>query len=300
MRRHRERAGRQAGRFTPKVEALEERCVLAANFMVRNGTLLITAPTTPTPTNDTIIISDNGGNGPNSVVAWDRAPFFPNVPIKQVVVVARAGNDRVLYNLTGDLTTSRTVTAFLGRGDDTFSATLRRNIQSTGSLNLNAYGGGGNDRLMATLIGSLFGNAKLNINYNGGRGNNILNIISATYVNVDAGSTLTENLAGNGQSDHVFADYVGVMNGNYSINESAGRRDSNLFADVELAPGSTGTVGPSELRGGPGNDNLTFVVHNPGTASANDNTLDGGGGLNSDTRTTNVVSFNCANDTIVP
>jgi hypothetical protein len=286
-------------RFVPTVESLEDRCVPACNFIVRGGTLFVTAPTTPLPTNDRIVLSDNGGNGPNNVVGFCGAPFFPNVPINHVVVRTGPGNDTVTYNLTGDLTTARQVDVRLGRGNNVFSYVQRRNILGGGSLTVNARGGRGDDRLQATLIGSLAANAHLALNFDGGRGNNFLSVQSATSVNVAAGASLTENLVGNGASDHVFSTYTGLMNGTFSVNESLGRRSGSLSADVELAPGSQGKVGPSALLGGRGNDRLTFVVHN-GPALANDLTLDGGPGFDTCFRTTNVASFNCESDTIVP
>jgi hypothetical protein len=292
------RDGRTA-RFAPRVEALEERCVPACNFIVRGGTLFVTAPTSPTAAPDTIVISDNGGNGANNVVGFCRAPFFPNVPISRVQVNTH-GSERVVYNLVGDLTTARVVNAQLGGGDNSFQAVLRRNILTGGNLALNVAGGAGNDHLQAVMIGSLAANAHLAINYSGGGGNDTLNVISATLVNVAAGATLDVNLNGGGRSDHIFSDYEGQMNGEYSVNETGGRAASGLFADVEFAPGSTGRMGPSHFQGGPGNDKLTFIVHNQGRVIALNNTLDGGGGFNTCVRTTNVAGFRCARDRIVP
>ena len=63
---------------------------------------------------------------------------------------------------------------------------------------------------------------------------------------------------------------------------------------------SSVTVGPSSLLGGPGDDKLTFLVHNPGPALSLNLSLDGDGGFNTAVRTTNVAAFNVQSDTVVP
>src|SRR5579884_2527155 len=118
MIRHRSPQDGRPGRFVPRVEALEDRCVPACNFIVRGSTLLVTAPAGTTPTNDTVILSDNGGNAANNVVGFCRAPFFPNVPISNIQVLTGTGDERVVYNLVGDLTNARTVNVNFGSGND--------------------------------------------------------------------------------------------------------------------------------------------------------------------------------------
>jgi hypothetical protein len=252
------------------------------------------------PTNDQVFLFDDGSGGANNVVGFCKAAFFPNVPISAIQVSTGAGNDRVEYDLTGDLTTARKVDVNLDAGADRFQAVMRRNLLAGSSLQVNVNGGGGNDRLQAVLIGSLAAGANLNIRFDGGGGNNILDVISATAVNVAAGANLSVFLNGNGFADRIFSDYVGVMNGSYSANIIGGRGPNSILQDIELAPGSTGTVQPSSVVGGPGPDQLTFLVHNPGTASSNNQTLDGGFGFDRCVRTTNVVVLNCEADTVVP
>jgi hypothetical protein len=290
---------RRGGRVLPRVEELEQRRVPTCNFIVSGSTLLIQGPVTPVRTNEHIFIFDNGSGGPNNVTAFCKAPFFPNVPISRVMVQTGAGDDRVSYNMTSNLVVPREVDVSLGAGNDQFGAMLRWNILTGGSLTLNVNGNSGNDRLEATMIGSLAANTALRLNFDGGPGSNILNVFSASFVNVGVGASVGINLTGNGFADHIFSQYQGQMNGSYSVNASGGRGVNNITADIEMAPGSTGTVLPSRLTGGPLDDTLTFVVHNPGTASSNNQSIDGRGGFDTCFRTTNVVVFSCESDTVL-
>jgi hypothetical protein len=89
------------------------------------------------------------------------------------------------------------------------------------------------------------------------------------------------------------------MNGTVAISALGGNQPSVIVADIELSPGSTGTVGPSQIMGGERNDILTFIIHNPGTAQANNEVLDGGGGFNTAFRTTNVNAFHIQRDIVL-
>jgi hypothetical protein len=291
--------GNRRGRFVPRVEALEDRRVPTCNFIVRGSTLLVEAPVTRSQPNNNITISDNGSNSVNNVVGFCKQPFFPNVAISQIVVNAGGGNDRLVYNLVGDLVTPRVLSANLGNGTNSFQAVLRRNILTGGDLTLNVQAGRGNDRLSAVVIGSLASGAGLHLNFNGGGGDNVLDVAFAHFVNIDAGASIDLGLLGGGGSDRISTTYQGVMNGTLSVNSSGGRRSNVISQDIELQAGSTGTVAPSSVKGGPQPDRLQFIVHNPGTASANRNTIFGGR-FDDCFRTTNVVVTACGTDHVLP
>jgi hypothetical protein len=300
MTAHHSPAGRKA-RFVPAVEALEDRRVPAVNFIVQGSTLIVIAPTVPGQAGSRIIINDNGGTGPNNVTAFARAPFSPNVPISTVIVNTGRGEDRVAYNLIGDLTTKRTVDVNLGQGNDEFVATIRRNLLGGSSLTINAGGGGGDDNLRGVIIGSLAANSHLALNYDAGGGTNRVRITTADLVNIGTGASLAENLSASGGGfNNIVTEYQGLMAGTVQINEQGGNGPNTMVADIELAAGSTGLVLPSSVVGGRSNDKLTFLVHNRGTAPANRNFLDGGGGFNIAFRTTNVIVSHVQVDHVVP
>jgi hypothetical protein len=294
-------AGGRRGPFRPRVEALEDRRVPTVNFIVSGNALFIIAPASRHQIqNERITINDNGSSSRNNVTVNVGPTFFPNVPINNVIVTTGGGNDVVTYNLAGDLIGQRTVLANLGAGNDTFGAVLRRNLLPGSSLSVLANGGSGDDRLQATLIGNVGAGAQLGIVFNGHGGSNILNVFSATLLRVDPGAVVAINLLGGGHAgDHIFNDFFGTMNGTYTVAESGGSGPDKLFADVEVAPGSTGNINGSVLSGGPGNDNLTFLIHAPvGFASANQ-LIDGGTGFDISTRTPNVIAVNTEQDFLV-
>jgi hypothetical protein len=317
MMRQRTSRGRQDGRrVLPVVEALEERCLPACNFVVQGSTLFIVGPTTPKGDGQMIQIMDNGGSDKNNVTASCQTataatatantigssgvPIFqPDVPIATVEVVTGKGADHVEYDLTNPLMTARSVSASLGRGKDSFMANLKGGLGDGSSLALNVDGGAGPDTLTASLGAGLGHNSRLAIHFRGRGGKNTLSVTADPHADVAAGAALTVDLKGNGTSDTISSTYSGRLDGTYEVHERGGNGRNRLSADIRLAMGSTGQLLPSSVIGGPGNDQLTFTVENPDTVPANNEIVDGRGGINTCTRTDNVVVLHCEHDTVV-
>jgi hypothetical protein len=297
----RQRSHQASGRFVPRLEALEDRTLPAVNFFVFGSTLFIVGPTTRHPVGPPrVVLVDNGTGNPNNVTAIGQQRFFPNVPISNVLVVLNGGHESVSYNLTGDLTVPRTVTVGLNGGSAHFDAVLRRNLLAGSSLALTVNGSGPHDLIQTEVIGSVLGGATLEMNYNELRGDNAIRVVSATGVTVDPGSLIQMDLFSGFGAGTIVADYQGQMNGMVGLLAQGGNGPDRIVGDLELAPGSTGMVLPSEIHGGSGDDVLTFIIHNPGTAQANNEILDGAGGFNTAFRTTNVVVFNIQRDIVLP
>jgi hypothetical protein len=55
---------------------------------------------------------------------------------------------------------------------------------------------------------------------------------------------------------------------------------------------------PAVMLGGPGNDDLTLLITNPGTGLTINNFLDGGFGIDDCTRTTNVIGVDMRRDQV--
>jgi hypothetical protein len=301
MTRHRSHQASARGRYVPRLEALEERSLPAVNFFVIGTNLLVFGPTTShTPGPEHVVLVDNGTGSANNITAIGRQRFFPNVPITNVFVFLHGGHNSVSYNLTGDLTVPRTVTVGLNGGHGHFDAVLRRNLLAGSSLLLNVGGSGPNDRIQTEVIGSVVGGASLQMNYTEQVGNNSIAVTSATSVSVGVGSLIQMDLFSGFGSGNIVADYQGQMNGRLGVFAQGGNGPDHIVADIEMAAGSTGTVIPSEVLGGLSNDFLTFIIHNPGTAHANNLILDGNAGFNTAFRTTNVDAFNIQRDIVVP
>jgi hypothetical protein len=297
---HSSRAAGPKGRFVPRLETLEDRLTPAANFVVSGNSLLVFAPTTRTSPGETVTITDNGGAGPNNVTGFSKASFVPNVVINDIEIFAGRGNDKVFYNLTGPLTGSRNVTVNLGNGNNRFAGTIRRDLLSGAFLGINVFGGNGNDRINLNQIGSLQPNSSLQFNAQAGNGDNSVIYQTTNLVTVGAGSLLGVNLNAGRGNDRMSTFINAVDNGDIAVNTSTGGGNQNIATiDVEILPGSTGNLDPSTLKGGPGNDFLTFIVHNRGTGFAANQMLDGGGGFDTATRTNNVIVSDVVIDHVV-
>jgi hypothetical protein len=286
-------------RFVPRLEVLEDRRVPVANFNVIGNTLIVTAPTTANQPGETITILDNGGTGVNNIVAASGTTFVPNVHIDNVFVSTGRGNDRVSYNLTGDLLGSRFIGVSLGAGRDRFNAVVRRDLRSGASLNVNVSGGGGNDTLRMTQIGSLLPGSLVAFGASGGAGDDNLAFQSTNLVTVNQGSAVLLNLAGGRGVDSINGTYSGQQNGVLNIAADGGGGDDNVFVDFEIFPGSRGVVAPSRVGGAAGNDQLTFIIRNRGTGFSGNQLLDGGSGFDRCQRTNDVISINCEIDEVV-
>jgi hypothetical protein len=301
MRKHQpSRAVGQKGRFVPRLEALEDRLTPAANFVVSGTSLLIFAPTTRNSPGDAITITDNGGTGTNNVTAFSQGSFIPNVPINDVEVFCGRGNDKVVYNLTGPLSGGRNISVSLGNGNNRFVGTLRRDILSGAALGISVFGGAGANRVILNQIGSLQAGSSLQFNTQLGNGGNTVTYQTTNLVTIGAGAFLGLNINSGRGDDHLAAFINSVNNGNIQTTVNTGDGNNSAVVDLELLPGSTGNVDGSSVNGGRGNDNLTFIIHNRGTGFAANQQLNGGGGFDTATRTTNVIAQDVQIDNVVP
>jgi hypothetical protein len=282
---------------------LEGREVPTVNFIVAENTLFIAPSRTPslTFTGERINIFDNGTNGANNVIAVGTSgrPFVPNVAITDIVVLGSRQADRVTYNLTGDLRGRRVVFVDLRNGNDRFDAFLRRNLVSGGSLNLTVRGSAGDDRITSTTVAQLASNSVLDVSLDGNAGNDSVRSLTTSFVGVAAGARFDANVTGGSGDDDIQATYQGQMNGSVGLFMDAGNGNDRVGANYALTRGSTGSMPPAVMLGGPGNDDLTMLITNLGTGLTINNFLDGGSGTNSCVRTTNVIAVDCQRDQVV-
>jgi hypothetical protein len=135
-------------------------------------------------------------------------------------------------------------------------------------------------------------------------------------VDVASHASLLVDIHGNdGDSDRVSFYYRGGLVGDLFLFAGGGSGNDTVVANLTLDPGSIGHVAgtsskgvpsltnPARVRGHGGDDNLTFVTHNNGTAHvfARMEGGDGGGdGFDRGTRTTNVTPIGIDVDEVVP
>jgi hypothetical protein len=287
--------------YRPCLERLEDRFLPAINFAVVGNTLVVTAPTTRTPAHDNLVILDNGSQGANNVVAVATTAFYPGVTIDNVSIQLSRNNDNITYFLAGPLSGNRFVLANLSTGTDSFTALGVGGLLPRANL---VFSVGGlprrqGDHITGAFSGDVQPGSSLLWTTFGATGNNTLSFNLAGNIRA-GGSVLVSQLGGLG-SNEISAVYGGLLTGSLGLANLGGQGNNNVFADVELNPGSTGTLVPSMVTGGNGTDDLAFLVHDPTHAAIVYNqVLDGGGGFNVCARTSNVMSFGCSLDDVLP
>jgi hypothetical protein len=186
-------------RFTPRLEAFDERCLPSVTFNeVPNGD-----PNNPNTTwtlqivgdskaNDVAITDDGTGLvGAITVIADGQSPYFSqHAMISQVQVATGGGVDVVDYTLTADMVFSRSVIVNLGARGDTFSAHLgsfnigrpadENGVYARVDLNFQVSGEGGADTFNVDAAnhvrpGSPGAGSNLFIGLVGGRGRDVFN-----------------------------------------------------------------------------------------------------------------------------
>jgi hypothetical protein len=285
---------------------LEDRCLPAVNFAVFGSTLVAFAPTAPNQGGASIIFRDNGSQSAGNVTAISAAPFTPQVAITDVIVLMTGPNESVSYFLTGNLTGTRNVSVSLMKGTDTFAAVVNGNLQAKSSLSFfisaspsTVNGVRGTAQITGLVSGSVLTGASLSWTAVTTAGNSFLSFLESG--SVAAGATVFVGQFGGSAMNTINTFYVGQMNGQMSVFTVGGPKNDALTTDLEFLAGGHGTLNPSLILGQGGDDNLRFLIHNanPGVLLTTA-VLDGGSGNNTGERTSNVLSFNCQSDTVVP
>ncbi|HKB03145.1 MAG TPA: hypothetical protein VKD90_13045 [Gemmataceae bacterium] len=166
-------------RFVPRLETFDERVLpsVTTHYTAADGVLVVKGDATA----DVIAITDTGKGDAGAVTVFDHgvAVFTSPGLVTQIMVVTYGGADVLDYRLTGDLTTTRAVTADLGAGNDSFTANLDGQTLAA-NLRIQALGRAGKDTLT----------------------------LNANNVTVGAGTWLTVNLRGGMGSDAVKFNYT--------------------------------------------------------------------------------------------
>jgi hypothetical protein len=284
------------GRFSPRVEALEERCV-PATFTFDGPTATLTV--TGTAGKDAIVVTDNGTNNAGAVtLAANGVTLFtsgPTAGVNQVhtIQINTLGgkHDSVVYNLIGDMiANNRSISATFGNGKgDSFEANVNGNLVNSFLL-LQANGGNGGDKLTGTVTGSLNGASFLGLLYKGGTGKDQISIDATNSVNIGPLAQLTVEADGGAGNDLVNVAYEGQLQGAFFLDANGGAGKDRVSATVTLDGLSNGLLfGPTspntgkaaaQVNGNGGNDRLSFEVDLSGVlkpASATE--VDGGAGV---------------------
>jgi hypothetical protein len=186
--------------------------------------------------NDITITDDGTG----SIVVASGADSVTRDGVTKIRVFGGSGADNVVYVLSGNLSSERTVDAFLGNQHDSFEARLQGDLLDGANLAIHAYGGNGHDSLWLNAVGvDVAVNADLAVDFFGGNGTDTL---TTDFSGLLLGDAAFKSRGGNGKDS---------VTGNIALNAST---DPDNPADL-----STGTLSV-QYFGGNGVDQMTLKV----------------------------------------
>ena len=296
----------RAGRFTPQLETLEDRCcpstvTFHTHILTLNGDA----------NNNTMIVRDDG-HGDVKVTLNGRTTSASGV--QQILINSKGGNDDIDYALTGKLTTSEQLKLNLGNGNDRVRLDYSKGV-SAPSLKIDVDGGGGDqditalfgaiantdldvsanlgngwDHFSAFFNGNLTGAANVDVNVHGGRGIEGVNV--QIDGNIGAAAKLGVEAFLGTQNSTLHVNYKGQLDGRLAILEQGGSSWNWMETHVDLLPGSDGSLYVRELGGADSN----LLLLNINTAHSHLRSLDavvnGGRGVNTTVHTANVRAIN--------
>jgi hypothetical protein len=292
-------------RQLPRIELLEGRRLMAARAAasaIRVGEIeyngAVQLQIIGTARADSVQIQDNGTDSAGNIALKfaDGATYTSKKAIASILVMGGAGRDRVSYELTGDLVTSRSINVNLGQGDDVFEGAITGAIVATNAtLDLQVFGNQGNDRLSVTQTGENRAGVFFPF-LSGDQGDDTLTFGGTGDVKL--GATLGPALVGGAGNDTLNARYEGVITGTYLYNLTliGGAGNDSISNLVFAKAGSFGKLGasstaPAAVIGGLGDDRITVGVYvDTSTSSLVMNAFaSGGAGTDQIQRTANVV-----------
>jgi hypothetical protein len=214
---------------TPRVEALEDRCV-PTHASLSGGILTVTG----TAGNNTVVIQDNG-NG-DLTVSGDGMSASNCSNVYRINIDMKGGKDSVTYKQNGNRTRSMDLNVQLGTGNDTFLAYVNGNVNAGRTLDVNVDGGWGKDWIK---------------------------VDADQDVDLGASANLLLYLHGGGgaYADELFVWYKGENDGHISARMFGGPGIvmDTLHLHLDRDAGSGGTYYP-EVDSGPGFDDVLIDV----------------------------------------
>jgi hypothetical protein len=316
-------------RFLPGLEALEDRCVPSSLGLLRLGTAVQSgaslAITANSPTSNKVVVLDDGRG--DLTVTWNGGPshFFSGVKDVTITVLGKA--DQVIWAQQGTLKESLnvqvnlkgTVSNFFEFGGADLAAGTTEQVTATGTgrgsdvmeMDTRGLGAGAEARLIAqggigvdvidlhqgggvgagavlALEGFTQGNSpqvNISVNSDVAKGANVfMNAVESGFASASSTSP-----------GAISESYFGKNDGTVLMESVGGLGNVNIFSDVDVAAGSTGTTQDFEsdfLSRGTDNFKLTAT---DGSSSTHDVFQVQGSKTahNTATVTANVTVLNC-------
>jgi hypothetical protein len=255
---------RQRGRFTPRLESLEDRLVPALHLtalgvsVMQFGTLV---QITGASTKDMITILDNGTDNDGAVqVTFSpkktgaTSPFFSHGKVTLIAINTKGGNDTVSYTLSqaGADTASRSIHCELGSGKDSFAGKIADGLAGGARWEVSVHGGSGKDSERFDCAGRLEG-----------------------------GSNLSVSLFGDSDRDTIKADWSVRLpsQANVVFKADGGSGKDNIDCNFIFGPIATEFGGrfSADVFGGSSKDTLHLSTSGSGNLTLHHAQIDGGG-----------------------
>jgi hypothetical protein len=246
-------------RATPRLEALEDRCVPATSVVFGAGTLSIHGDGAA----NVITINDAGSGAIGSVsVTADGVTTANTAAITSLSIDANTlgGPDVVRYNLNGNLLTgqSRTLNTNLGDKNDFFQAAAAE------------FSGGSSPNLLS--------GSSLTFNVNGQKGRDRIFFDFSKDVDLSQTAALIINASGGLDRDAIVLSYQGNADGTLNFNLNGNQDRDQVAAHLAYGNATEGTI-TGQVRGQGGDDFLALVdVRGTIFVATVTATLDGGAG----------------------
>jgi uncharacterized protein YjbI with pentapeptide repeats len=229
-------APRRKKGFLPRLETLEDRCLLAVSVSQVGGTLIVTGDGRA----NNVSITDRGtASAGNITVSIDGNTLTATSGVTDIQVNTKGGNDKVVYNHVGILVGGavRQVNVNLGAGNDTFAAEYQASGLAAG----------------AREIFTVFG----------GAGNAVENFNASPRVDIAAGASLTALLRGKRGKNTFNINYVGKLDGGLQLVAFPGRGKNKIIRNITPLPGSTSSATNAEMFTSTTNPPPPVVVNPP-------------------------------------
>jgi hypothetical protein len=315
------RSDRSKWRFVPRLEACEGRDCPSVSAVITGAALTIQGD----GGNDTVTLRYTNGQV-EATISGPGGTATASGTVSAITVLTRGGSDRVEYDGITALTAGLAVTVNLGSGRDSggntnsvdfdqtegvTSAALSLVVTGAGGLDdaqvrlgtlnnanvvVTATMGNGADTFNTDLTGDLLGGSSLTVVGVGGTGNDTMSVgQNASAYDIAATARVNVNLNGGSGFDRLSTFARGTNDGQFAAILVGGAANDTVTIDVDGGAG-TGRVTAS-AQGLAGSDTLALTVDSAGPVDA---TIIGGSGIDSATRTSNVVVTGVENVSTVP
>jgi hypothetical protein len=255
----------------PHLETFEGRSLLACTVTLNPAGVLTVVG--DAGANTVMVNTVVTGGVAKVTVTCDGVMTTPAATVTSLVIDTAAGNDRVAFALTAQLTSLPSagplgsVVVNLGPGNDAFNGDIHDAAFAMSSFGLSVAGNSGNDALQLALARLVVGFVGApHIQLSGDDGNDTLGV-NATDISLPTRwGGIALGLFGGRGSDRIAVTYQGTVRGALRVTADGGKGKDQVRVDISLSRDSLldANLGGSlkaRVLGGADNDRLALFVH---------------------------------------